>query len=110
MLKNLSVVSFLMTYWSLVICSSENGELITASVVKNRASGDEGHHQLILFLLQIFRHGDRTPVEPYPLDPWKDQKWWPVGFGQLTNVSKSIFLSYHVPNIWKKKIFDVERI
>lgn len=37
--------------------------------------------------VQIFRHGDRTPIEVYPNDPWKDQEWWPVGFGELTNVS-----------------------
>lgn len=36
----------------------------------------------------IFRHGDRTPVDPYPLDPYKDRKFWPVGFGQLTNTGK----------------------
>lgn len=39
------------------------------------------------FTTQIFRHGDRTPVEPYPNDPYKDPSLWPVGFGQLTNVS-----------------------
>ena len=27
------------------------------------------------------------PVEPYPLDPYKDPSNWPNGFGQLTNVS-----------------------
>jgi len=32
----------------------------------------------------IYRHGDRTPVSPYPTDPWKDRSNWPVGFGQLT--------------------------
>lgn len=36
---------------------------------------------------QIFRHGDRTPVKPYPNDPYKNQSFWPVDFGQLTNVS-----------------------
>lgn len=41
---------------------------------------------------QIFRHGDRTPVEPYPTDPYRDPKFWPTGFGQLTNVS-TFFLS-----------------
>lgn len=37
----------------------------------------------------IFRHGDRTPVEPYPNDPYKDPKFWPTGFGQLTNTGKN---------------------
>lgn len=32
----------------------------------------------------LFRHGDRTPVDPYPNDPFKDRSNWPVGFGQLT--------------------------
>jgi len=32
----------------------------------------------------LYRHGDRTPVDPYPLDPYKDRSNWPVGFGQLT--------------------------
>ncbi|KAH8417655.1 hypothetical protein KR222_003621, partial [Zaprionus bogoriensis] len=36
----------------------------------------------------IFRHGDRTPVDPYPTDPWNNRKYWPVGWGQLTNRGK----------------------
>lgn len=43
------------------------------------------------FLEQIYRHGDRTPIEPYPNDPWGDTKYWPTGWGQLTNVSKTCF-------------------
>lgn len=37
---------------------------------------------------QLYRHGDRTPVEPYPSDPYRDPKYWPTGWGQLTNEGK----------------------
>ncbi|CAH0548762.1 unnamed protein product [Brassicogethes aeneus] len=33
----------------------------------------------------MFRHGDRTIITTYPNDPYKDLKYWPEGFGQLTN-------------------------
>ncbi|XP_059059758.1 prostatic acid phosphatase-like [Achroia grisella] len=36
----------------------------------------------------IYRHGDRTPVECYPTDPWRNESLWPVKFGQLTNTGK----------------------
>lgn len=50
-----------------------------------------------LFILEkIYRHGDRTPIEPYPNDPWGDAKYWPTGWGQLTNVSKDIFKTFLV--------------
>ncbi|XP_055384049.1 prostatic acid phosphatase [Condylostylus longicornis] len=42
----------------------------------------------LVFAHVIFRHGDRTPVSPYPTDPWRDPKFWPTGFGQLTNIGK----------------------
>eukprot|EP00092_Neocalanus_flemingeri_P027738 GFUD01030110.1.p1 GENE.GFUD01030110.1~~GFUD01030110.1.p1 ORF type:complete len:422 (+),score=142.80 GFUD01030110.1:64-1329(+) len=33
----------------------------------------------------LYRHGDRTPINPFPSDPYKDLSNWPVGFGQLTS-------------------------
>lgn len=34
----------------------------------------------------LFRHGDRTPVNPYPLDPYRNSSFWSTGWGQLTTV------------------------
>jgi lysosomal acid phosphatase len=36
----------------------------------------------------LYRHGDRTPINPYPNDPYKDPSNWPVGWGQLTSWGK----------------------
>ena len=47
------------------------------------------HNISTLKLLQIVhRHGDRTPLSFTPNDPFKDEKYWPQGFGQLTNHGK----------------------
>lgn len=40
----------------------------------------------ILYTLQVFRHGDRTPTGFYPKDPYNREEFWPDGIGQLTNV------------------------
>lgn len=45
---------------------------------------------IFLDFLQVYRHGDRMPIEPYAKDPWKDIKYWPNDWGQLTNVSEKI--------------------
>ncbi|PZC80438.1 hypothetical protein B5X24_HaOG214740 [Helicoverpa armigera] len=42
----------------------------------------------VIYAAVIYRHGDRTPVDPYPTDPWKNESIWPVKFGQLTNTGK----------------------
>ncbi|XP_014224950.1 prostatic acid phosphatase [Trichogramma pretiosum] len=42
----------------------------------------------IIFANVLFRHGDRTPINPYPNDPYKNESSWPVPFGQLTNTGK----------------------
>lgn len=41
----------------------------------------------LIFASIVFRHGARTPVKAYPNDPWGDEKFWPVGWGQLIMVS-----------------------
>uniref|UniRef100_A0A665TFX6 Lysosomal acid phosphatase n=1 Tax=Echeneis naucrates TaxID=173247 RepID=A0A665TFX6_ECHNA len=37
----------------------------------------------LIFPLQLFRHGDRSPVRAYPTDPYQESAW-PQGFGQLS--------------------------
>lgn len=43
--------------------------------------------------LQLFRHGSRTPElkDVFPNDPHKEEDFMPMGWGQLTNVSKNTF-------------------
>ncbi|KAG5877245.1 hypothetical protein JTB14_019623 [Gonioctena quinquepunctata] len=41
----------------------------------------------LISVVQVFRHGQRTPVSHYPNDPYDDLAYWGIGPGQLTNVS-----------------------
>lgn len=46
--------------------------------------------------LQVFRHGQRTPADTYPLDPYINSSWEPFGWGQLTNASKYYYYLWKV--------------
>jgi hypothetical protein len=102
----LSAVVVIVTLFTLSSCSvsDEEGKLIFAHVVsvdslRRRFKVFQSLISPFFLARQIFRHGDRTPVEPYPNDPWKDPKWWPVGFGQLTNVSSKFFITSSSRNL-----------
>uniref|UniRef100_A0A182NA80 acid phosphatase n=1 Tax=Anopheles dirus TaxID=7168 RepID=A0A182NA80_9DIPT len=55
--------------------------------VSGTQNGSEAAGKLI-FAHVLFRHGDRTPIDPYPNDPWKDPSHWTTGWGQLVNAGK----------------------
>ncbi|XP_065372417.1 prostatic acid phosphatase isoform X3 [Calliphora vicina] len=57
----------------------------------------------LVFAHVLYRHGDRTPIEPYPTDPWRDLKYWPTGWGQLTNIGKQ--QHYHLGQ-WLRKRYS----
>ncbi|XP_068632862.1 prostatic acid phosphatase isoform X2 [Battus philenor] len=42
----------------------------------------------IKYAAVIYRHGERTPIDPYPTDPYRNESLWPVRFGELTNIGK----------------------
>lgn len=69
---------------------SNDGELIFSSVVSSNCLNfiTKNKRNLVFFSCQIFRHGDRNIDSVYPNDPYKDEKYWPEGFGALTNRGK----------------------
>lgn len=65
--------------------------LIVASLYVSHVESQQGgsaEEGQLLFAHVIYRHGDRTPIDPYPNDPWKDPSHWSTGWGQLTNLGK----------------------
>ncbi|CAL8126740.1 unnamed protein product [Orchesella dallaii] len=58
--------------------------LLTNSLAKGRSENLE-----TLRLVQVvMRHGDRTPIDRYPKDPYNSRKYWPEGLGRLTKRGK----------------------
>ena len=63
----------------------------TAGEAKKVAEAEESAEEGRLeFVFVLYRHGDRTPIDMYPTDPYKDPSNWPVGFGQLTPRGKQM--------------------
>ena len=49
----------------------------------------------MLLCQQIFRHGDRAPTGPLPIDR-ANESFWPYGWGELTDVSNLLSLGNNV--------------
>lgn len=47
----------------------------------------------VVFFLQLFRHGDRNINRPHSKSLYKNESYWPGGFGLLTNVNILSILS-----------------
>lgn len=64
--------------------------IVLVSVVVIEGSVEWPEHDISsLKLLQVVhRHGDRTALSLPPNDPFRDEKYWPEGIGQLTKRGK----------------------
>lgn len=51
------------------------------------AFGDNEKEKLE-FVVVVYRHGHRSPVQVYPNDPFNNESYWPDGWGQITNFGK----------------------
>jgi len=51
----------------------------------------------------LFRHGHRTILSSFPTDPYKDQSFWPVPYGELTNIGKQ---EHYALGKWLRKRYD----
>lgn len=51
-------------------------------------AGNESESNTLRLVHAVFRHGQRTPADTYPLDPYTNSSWEPFGWGQLTNNGK----------------------
>lgn len=56
---------------------------VSVNLAVNRNGWDDS---TLIFATILYRHGERTPLKPYPTDPYGREDWL-VDWGQLTNVS-----------------------
>ncbi|XP_037938967.1 venom acid phosphatase Acph-1-like isoform X3 [Teleopsis dalmanni] len=53
------------------------------------ASSNAGKNSTLQLVHMLMRHGPRTPVNTYPNDPYRNNTFYPYGWGQLTNNAKA---------------------
>ncbi|KAG5883754.1 hypothetical protein JTB14_023176 [Gonioctena quinquepunctata] len=59
---------------------------LVASLGAFQTSADEGKSLQMVHV--VMRHGRRTPASTYPKDPYINETFYPVGWGQITNEGK----------------------
>ncbi|CAI6369223.1 unnamed protein product [Macrosiphum euphorbiae] len=57
-------------------------------VVRHGHAANKSDSNTLRLVHAVFRHGQRTPADTYPLDPYTNSSWEPFGWGQLTNNGK----------------------
>ncbi|KAK3925694.1 Lysosomal acid phosphatase [Frankliniella fusca] len=60
----------------------------------------ENEESELVMVNVLFRHGDRTPVNPYPFDPYRNASYWTTGWGQLTTVGMQ---QHYELGLWLRK-------
>lgn len=56
--------------------------LLTSTTIITGKKTEE--NDTLKLVILIHRHGDRTPIKPYPRDPYNNASYWPDGWGELT--------------------------
>uniref|UniRef100_A0A6P5J8P9 acid phosphatase n=1 Tax=Phascolarctos cinereus TaxID=38626 RepID=A0A6P5J8P9_PHACI len=60
------------------------GDTRTTSPQSSLGEGSPDNWGALKKARNVYRHGDRAPLDSYPTDPHKDKAIWPYGLGQLT--------------------------
>jgi len=63
-------------------------EILNNKIDRNNSTEKNESQETLKLVHLLFRHGDRTPCNFYPTDPYKDESLWPVSPGQLTPTGK----------------------
>lgn len=52
---------------------AQQSELVAGHVVRMRFASSDFFLTIVFF--QLYRHGDRTPIQTFPSDPYQEKDW-----------------------------------
>ncbi|CAD7077103.1 unnamed protein product [Hermetia illucens] len=88
------------TFGSTIGLRKTRGRGLTSTVSPERQIHPDKELQLVHL---VYRHGPRTPADTYPNDPYFNETFSPVGWGQITNGGKRTL--YKIGQ-WLRKRYD----